>query len=424
MKSRLLKPLRKINNEFVEVPFSEVFQYILQKVKEKSPASTLFLTDGNLSNEELYQIQRLARGGVKSNALASFEYLGRGEKFYFDKNDIVPFAELALATHIFFFAFDAQSEHKEFQKSKNIAERYQIATTFLNSFFPPTIDYFYFFRAVNHYLLVNNLAKGIFIEGVGKNFLNYKEKVINENFQQLLLLAKATEQLVVEFIELIGKEVNPVLVYQEKYFSSAAIAEMTNFAMLTEIQTRMGSGLLGLKANNNSQGLFDMGFFPSLAPGGNKWDEQNKELAENYWQTTVCVEEQDVFENLKKNHFQNLFLFGRSKIETSDLQLIENIPFKVIQTFEVDETIQFADVLLPASYPEEVGGIYTDSTRIPRSVTPIRNAPLSYNNLKQVDQLSQLFGLAPLVSLDDIFVEYISFFRPGCRSASRHFFTL
>lgn len=424
MNSRLLTPLRKINNEFVEISFAKAFQYIKQEIKKKSPVSTLFLADGTLANEELYLIQRFARGGVKSNALASLEYLGRGENFNFDKNDIVPFAELAVSTHLFLLAFNTHSKHHELLKIKNIAEKYKIPTTFLNDFFPSSMDYFYFFRTLNHYLLVNNLAKGVFIEGVGKNFLNYKNRVTHENFQQLLRRANVTEQLIVQFVELFSKEENPVLIYQEKYFSSATIAEMTNFAMLMEIQTKTGSGLLGLKANNNSQGLFDMGFFPSLAPSGEKWDQQYKELAENLWQTTIEMKEENVFENLKNNHFQNLFLFGRNKIKTPDIQLIKDIPFKVVQTYSVDQNVQFADVLLPASYPEEVGGIFTDSTHMAHTLTATKTSPLKYNNLEQIDQLSQSLGLPPLSSLDDLFLEYTSFFRPGCHSASRHFFTL
>ena len=63
------------------------------------------MTSGDYSNEELYMMQRLARAGLHTNALGSFDYYRRGTAFFIDKNDIVPFAEL-FSSGYFFCIFD------------------------------------------------------------------------------------------------------------------------------------------------------------------------------------------------------------------------------------------------------------------------------------------------------------------------------
>lgn len=425
MNSRPLKPLQKIDNQYIECTFTDAYEKIAVQIEATSPESTLFLVGGGLSNEEMYLIQRLARGGVKSNALASFEYLGRGDDFNFDKNDIVPYAELAVTSHIFFFSFDAENTNHEFCKIIAIAREQQIPYTFVNdAFLASQVDYYALFRAINHYLISHNKAKGIFIEGLGKNYAPYQEALMKEDYVKLLSQANSTEAELIRFTETILREDTPVLVFREQAFSSRAIKEMINFAMLIEIQTKTGSGLIGIKESINSQGLFDMGIFPSLCPGGEIWNEEHKKLAESLWQTSIVCAPTDVYRNLQQGKYQNVILFGNKGIPDTFQSLIHAIPFKVNHTTRIEKTDTWADIILPASELEETGGSYTDSTRMAHPVTSTQTCPIALNNLAQFSLLGERFGLPKLDNKDDIFLEYVSFFHAGCKSASRHYFTL
>lgn len=425
MNSRPLKPLQKIDNQYIECTFADTYEKIAVQMEATSPESTLFLVGGGLSNEEMYLIQRLARGGVKSNALASFEYLGRGDDFNFDKNDIVPYAELAVSSHFFIFAFDDDNNHPEFCKIKAIAREQQIPCTYTNSFFlSAQVDYYALFRAMNHYLIKHDKAKGIFINGIGKNYAPYQEALMKEDYAKLLAQANSTEEELIRFTETILREDTPVLAFRERDFSSRAIKEMINFAMLIEIQTKTGSGLIGIKESINSQGLFDMGVFPTLCPGGETWNEEHEKLAESLWQTSMVCAPTDVYRNLQQGKYQNILLFGNKGIPDTFQSLIQAIPFKVNHTTRIEKTDTWADIILPASELEETGGSYTDSTRMAHSVAPTQTCPIALNNLSQFSLLGERFGLPKLDNKDDIFLEYVSFFHAGCKSASRHFFTI
>ncbi len=425
MNSRPFKPLQKIGNQYIECTFTDAYEKIALQIEATAPESTLFLVGGGLSNEEMYLIQRLARGGVKSNALASFEYLGRGDDFNFDKNDIVPFAELAVSSHFFIFGFDVDNNHPEFCKIKNIAREQQIPCTYTNSLFQSNqIDYYALFRAINYHLIAQNKAKGIFIERIGKNYAPYQEALMQEDYVKLLAQANSTEEEMIRFVDMVLQEDTPVLIYREQAFSSRAIKEMINFAMLIEIQTKTGSGLLGIKESVNSQGLFDMGIFPTLSPGGETWNEEHKKLAESLWQTSIECAPTDVYQQLQQGKYQNVLLFGNEGIPDTFQSFIKAIPFKVNHTTKIGKTDTWADIILPASKLEETGGSYTDSTRMAHPINPTQPCPIALNNLAKISLLGERFGLPKLDNKDDIFLEYVSFFHAGCKSASRHFFTI
>ncbi len=423
MNSRLTKPLKKIDNQFVPIDFDETFHLIAQKLQSDKSNATLVFADGSLSTEELYLIQRLARAGFQSNALGSFEFLEKKNLICYDKNDIVPFSELAIASHLFFLGFQPNDALLDFQKVKTIIEKHQLSFSFLDQdFFDTSFDYFTFFRAINHYILKNNKAFGIFIQGFGKNYETYKEAVLQENFDHLLVQIGISKKELIAIVETIMGEELPVLVFREKYFTSCAMQEIVNFAMLIQIQAQTGSGIIPIKEEQNSQGLLDMGIHPLLAPGGENWSNENIEMAQSLWNSPVNHDFIDVEERIKQNYFQQLFIFGNNKVPEEFSPYLTSIPFKVVQTFSLDKSVDWANLLLPVSLAEETGGLFTDSTRMPHTITATSLSPIELSNIEQISRIGKHLGLKPLTNPIDIFLEFSSFFHAGCKSAARHFF--
>ena len=333
-------------------------------------------------------------------------------------------SELAVSSHFFIFAFDDGQQPSRILQNQsycagatNPMHIYKLLISVSSSRLLRTL------RAMNHYLIKHDKAKGIFINGIGKNYAPYQEALMKEDYAKLLAQANITEEELIHFTETILHEDTPVLVYREHHFSSRAIKEMINFAMLIEIQTKTGSGLIGIKESINRR-FIDMGIFPSLCPGGETWNEDNKKLAESLWQTSMVCASTDVYQNLQQGKYQNILLFGNMGIPDTFQSLIQAIPFKVNHTTKIKKTDTWADIILPASELEETGGSYTDSTRMAHSVAPTQTCPIALNNLSQFSLLGERFGLPKLDNKDDIFLEYVSFFHAGCKSASRHFFTI
>ena len=120
-------------------------------------------------------------------------------------------------------------------------------------------DYYYFIRAVNHYLLSKGLENKMFIDDNCEGFEEYKRKLLFKDFKSLVEKGAWTEEHVVRFAEEFNNEMNAILVFSEKEVSGNTSLEIFNLAMITGKLGKTSNGLISLKEKNNSQGLFDMG---------------------------------------------------------------------------------------------------------------------------------------------------------------------
>ena len=73
--TRITKPLLKVNGRFEEITFDKAFDLITDRVKGVKPDDNVFFAGARLTNEEMYLIQKLARGGVKTNNINCIYFL-------------------------------------------------------------------------------------------------------------------------------------------------------------------------------------------------------------------------------------------------------------------------------------------------------------------------------------------------------------
>jgi predicted molibdopterin-dependent oxidoreductase YjgC len=194
--------------------------------------------------------------------------------------------------------------------------------------------------------------------------------------------------------------------------------------MLLDVQSKPAAGFLTIKSELNSQGLFDMGMFPHIAPGGHALDETMRQKMEGVLGTAVCAEPIDVPATLDRAGFRNVLLWNALNVEISQdiINQLDKADFSVLHTAFMPENADLYNVILPANLPEELSGTYTDTSKVPHNfVSDVKN-PLEYNNLQQIAELAERLGYTFPNSKDEVFLEYISFMEAGCHSAERHFF--
>ena len=422
---RLTQPLLKINNTFQPVSFEQAYDLIAEKCQPGHGDETLVMSNGDYSNEELYLIQKLARAGFKTNALGSFDYYRRGTSYFIDKNDIVPFAEL-FASSMFFCILDDTAETNSAKFIRNIIDNCENTTKyFFNT--PGALqirNFGAFFRSLNQYLIHNNLAKGIYINGLGKNYTSYRETILAEDPQTLLDANGLNMQDIQSFVETIMKTEAPVFIAWERLMDERAVIELENLCMLLDIQAKPSAGFLCIKAELNSQGLFDMGIFPNICVGGLPFDDDNIQTMKDLYQTDVQVQNLDLGTLIEQKAFNQCCIFNAtgSSIPSEIIEQTKEARFSILHTAFWDETMGDFDLLLPASLPEECTGTFTDTTRAPHSNKPDVDCPLTFNNLQQLTQILQRYGISGSDNVSDLFLEYITFFKGGCRSKFRHFF--
>ena len=422
---RILTPLQNTDGQLVPITFDEAFQQIRSHIQQHQPEETAVFAGGKLSNEELYLIQIWTRIGIKTNALASFEYLERPGAFCFDKNDIVPLAELAGTTHSYCLGFKRNTTHPQLQLINRLLAENGIDTVYLSEQ-TDTQDFCAFFKAVNLYIVRHQLMRGIFVERLAKNLEPYLSSLLPYDLSAVMQQAHIEEEKLKDFVQNFLNAPCPVIIYFEPTTSVETIKELNNLALLTGIQAQQSSGLLGIKENINSQGLFDMGIFPHLNVGGDAFDEDNLQIATQLYGCEPAHQPVDVQQQLLDGHFKTCLIFQENPLATfSNKQLIKKAlenPFVVLQTDELNETAEVADLILPATLPSEENGSYTDSTRVAFTLKKEKSCEVKMTNFEQIAELCHLFGLEKPASATDVFLEYVSFFKTGCRSAQRHFF--
>lgn len=421
---RLIKPLLNTNGCLQETDFKDAFSIIHQNLLNSKENDTLVMSSGDYSNETLYQLQKLARTALNTNSLSAFSYYNRGTDFFADKNDIVPFAELFLSD-IFFCAFDENSQAETLKAIFEILKKCPDTPKywFNNNNSLKINDFSTFFRCINHYILENNLEKGIYIQGLGKNYQKYKEEILSEDLQKNINSIDLKIFDIQYFTDLLLKYEAPVFIVWEPLLSQQAYHELENLCMLIGIQSKPSSGFLCIKPDVNSQGLYDMGFFTNLAPGGTPLDTTTAQDMQKVYQHSVCTLQVDIADKINNASFENVLLWNASMKEISqDIEnQVDKSKFSVLHSAFLPENANKYSLILPANLPEEFSGTYTDSARVPHNYNFDSNI-LEYNNLQQISEIAKCFGISLSSDKDDIFLEYISFMRAGCDSAKRHFF--
>ena len=425
MSERITKPYIRINGKLTEASFEETFQYICQKLQKSEVNNTLAMSSGSYSNETLYLLQRLARTVLNTNALDAFDYYRRGTDFFADKNDILPFAEMFSSDKFYCMFPDVETSETlkavfEILKHCPDTPRYWFNT-------PDTLnitDYYAFFRSVNFYLIHHHLEKGIYVEALGKNYGPYKQALMADDYEALLRKNDLQDSDIKLFVEDLLTVPAPAFIVWERWLTEKAYHELENLCMLLDVQSKPAAGFITIKSELNSQGLFDMGMFPHIAPGGHTMDDSMRQKMEAVLGTAVCATPVDVAATLDCGGFRNVLIWNALNVELPKdvVNQLDKAAFSVLHSAYMPDNADLYSVILPANLPEELSGTYTDTAKVPHDfVSDVKN-PLEYNNLQQLAELAERFGHTFPNNKDEIFLEYISFMEAGCHSAERHFF--
>ena len=426
MSERITKPYIRINGKLTEASFEETFQYICQKLQKPEVNSTLAMSSGSYSNETLYLLQRLARTVLNTNALDAFDYYRRGTDFFADKNDILPFAEMFSSDKFYCMFPDVETSETlkavfEILKHCPDTPRYWFNT-------PDTLnitDYYAFFRSVNFYLIHHHLEKGIYVEALGKNYGPYKQALMADDYEALLRKNDLQDSDIKLFVEDLLTVPAPAFIVWERWLTEKAYHELENLCMLLDVQSKPAAGFVTIKSELNSQGLFDMGMFPHIAPGGHTMDDSMRQKMEAVLGTAVCATPVDVAATLDCGGFRNVLIWNALNVELPKdvVNQLDKAEFSVLHSAYMPDNADLYSVILPANLPEELSGTYTDTAKVPHQYVSENDNMLEYNNLQQIAKLAEAFGCAPFPQTpDEVFLEYISFMEAGCHSAERHFF--
>lgn len=429
-KSRILKPLLKTSEGFKEIGFKEAYHLIFEKMKSVQPDENAFFGGSRLTNEELYLIQKLARAGAHTNNIMCFQYLGRGIGYGYNAENNVPFQNIAHAGRIFILGSSLNMDHPVVSFMVNKARftsgiPVNLITTDKDSWMVHKSDqvteiasYYHFIKALNHYLLKNNLVANEFVQNKTSDFQSYKDSVLAEDFDELF---KGSGLCCIDhFVDLarqIADEPNPLFIFSEKELSSNCSFELRNLAMLIGKLGEPSAGIIALKEKNNSQGIIDMGVCHKVGTGFQ--DISDPKVIEKFkkiWKIAHFPEKiNSVFHLMQKGLARNVFIFGEDPIGCAiDKPEVERwfdqVEFLMVQDYFLTETAMKADLILPASFPVETGGTFTNSQKYIQKFGKGISMAVEHSNIEQIISLLDKFGINSIYDADDALLEAFMLF--------------
>ncbi|TVQ88043.1 MAG: hypothetical protein EA393_09705 [Bacteroidetes bacterium] len=412
-KERITQPMLRENGEFKHISFNKAFEIIKEKISSAEPDKNAFYVGARLSNEEIYLIQKLARAGVKTNNISSFHYMERGGGYLDNSNENVPFSQLEKAGKIYLIGSEINLEN-------GVAGFYVYNNCFMNNI--PLIvisdkehssmshkadseikvgSYYYFIKAVIYQILKEGLENSVYLDDHIPDFEDFKEKVLSENFEQLIEKSGCSKEIIIEFAREYNKENHAVVIFAEKNLGSNACQELRNLSHITGKTGKSASGLISLKEKNNSQGIFDMGGCATLMVGGRNNNTNGvSELIKETWQIEKLPAKinSNQLGLLQEGKIRNMLIFGEDPLGTASdkekvKQWLSNAGFLVVQEYFLSETALMADLILPASLPFETGGSFTNTQKYIQQFGKTHQGPLEKDNFVQLKALHKAFGL-------------------------------
>jgi predicted molibdopterin-dependent oxidoreductase YjgC len=426
--SRITKPMLKINGKFEEISFEKAFRLIHEQIQSVAPVENAFFGGARLSNEELYLIHKLARAAAKTNNIGSFHYLGRGEGYRNNCDLNASFAEIGHASAIYLLGTEINKDHAvvgfmvqnaRFLKKIPVimvTERPENSMSHKVTQQIVVKSYYHFVKAVNHYLLSKGLENALFLRDRVDGFEGYKAMLLKENFNTLVSASGISSDEVAAFAEAYNNEINAILVFSEKETSGNTSRELFNLAKITGKLGKSANGLIALKEKNNAQGIFDMGVSPHLGIGGQDIADQGyvQRLKNSWGVSEISSEETECLQgSLNEAVIRNLFIFGEDPVGCAiDRNAIEKVfshaSFKVVQDYFLTDSAKAADLVLPASFPAETGGTFTNAQKVIQKFEKSMKPHVTMNSLEQLAAILKEFGINTPDNPHDILLEIIS----------------
>lgn len=422
---RITTPMLKRGGKFEPVTFEEAIQLMTSKLKSARPDENALFAGGRLSNEEMYMVQKLARGGLKTNNVHSFLYLGRGKGYQQITRHNVPFTEIRDAKRIYLVGerlnlLNPLINHLVFSKKTKDSIPVELITTSKASSLAHKVDavhrvnsYHDYFKAINHYILKANLPNQVYIDSVCEGFESYREALEKEDYNTLLNKAggcgtKCLEHLAEQYVN----DHESIFIFSLQEVSAAAALEIRNTALLAGKPGKRAAGFIALREKNNAQGVVDLGVMPGLLPGAIdlSHDAHRARVAEVWGVSEIQDEAHCIPAQLTEGTIQNLFVFGEDPVGTAMEPdkikgWLEKAAFRVVCDYAMTETAKLADLVLPATMPFEMDGHFTSTQCYLGSFSKATEPRPGMTTLGILDALLTALGVRSSADAGEIFNE-------------------
>lgn len=360
-KSRLSKPLVKVNGEFVESTWDDGMRMVAKKLQalklQYGPDAVAVAISDKFTNEEIYIAKKFAKEFLGTDNITSFNrnYGGIEEVLGYDASTNT-FEEIRQSEFILVVGAAMMRDHtiaalrvkqavENGAKLITINEEYDQVNDWAQADLCPD----------NDVALLKEILKVIIDKGFHpKNANGFEE--LKDSLADVVPTGEA-----VDIAELYLESKKAMIIFDENMITSEAAKLIANIAVVSGQIGKARRGIIQLKPKNNSQGLADLG---------------------------IDMPSDVIVEKINNKTIKGMFVFGED-IPNVDLS---NLEFLAVQDLYLTPTAEKANVVIPAvSYAESKGTLTNAERRIQRTFTAI--PPLTgYANWQVVNEMMYMLG--------------------------------
>jgi formate dehydrogenase major subunit len=397
---RLVKPLLRKGDTFVEISWEEALDLVQQKFTEikqaHGPDALAFIASSKCTNEESYLMQKLARAVIGTNNIDNCARycqnpattgLQRTVGYGADSGSI---ADIERAGLVLLIGANAAENHPvlatRIKRSHKFGRQRLIVADLRKHEMAERADIFFrpnpstdsvWLNGVARYILDNNLHNAKFIQQWVHHFDEFKkslEPFTLEYTERLTGIPQST--LITVANEVAAADGVCILfamgVTQHTGGSDTATA-ISNLLLLTGNYMRPSAGAYPLRGHNNVQGASDFGSMPNVYSGYQKVDDEAiRAKFEAAWgvtlPTTDGLDNHEMIRAIKEGNLKALYIKGEDTI-TSDAnagdvgKALAECEFLIVQDINFSETCRYADLVLPAATSLEKDGTFVNTER-------------------------------------------------------------
>ncbi|MDX8551953.1 formate dehydrogenase subunit alpha [Methanospirillum sp. J.3.6.1-F.2.7.3] len=399
---RLTKPLIKKDGKFVEATWDEALKLIAEKFKSYKPDECMCLASARVSNEDNYAMMKFARGVLKTKHIDHCARLCHastvaGLANIFGSGAMTnSIGDIADSKCVFIIGSNTFECHpligRRVMQAKAKGAKFIYADPRLTAT-GKQADLFLQFRSGTDVCLMNGMMQEIikngwenkeFIEKRCNGFDELKKEVMKDEYslENVSSVTGVPADKIKTAAEWFAKSGASAILYSMGITQHTTgvdnVKSCGNLQMLTGNLGRAGTGVNALRGQNNVQGACDMGCLPVVYTAYQKVIDEaaQKKFAdgwkfpdgiakgENGYEVTTLM---NVLTD-KPGEIKCLYIMGENPmISDPDLTHVEHalktLDFLVVQDIFLNETAEFADVVLPAACYAEKDGTQTSTER-------------------------------------------------------------
>ncbi|MFZ4398691.1 MAG: formate dehydrogenase subunit alpha [Bacteroidales bacterium] len=404
---RLKHPLIKKEGKFEQSSWDEALNLIAEKFSERKNQNFAAFSSARVTNEDNYIIQKFTRAVMRTNNIdhcarlchaptvsGLVQTFGSGAMTnsideFTNTKTILSIGSNTTAAHPIIALHIKQAKRmgaKIIVANPKEIDLCRYADIFLQQY--PGTDVALLLGMIR-VIIDENLYDEKFIQERCENYETFIQSLEDYSLDQVEKITGVPGSKIAEAARIYATNSPSSIVYamgitQHTHGTDNVLA-ISNLALLTGNIGKESSGVNPLRGQNNVQGACDMGALPDVFPGYQKVDNPTaQDKFEKSWGVKLDnkfgITHTEIITEIEKGNIKALYQIGEnpvlSEADSNHVKkALEKLDFFVVQDIFMNETAQYADVILPAASFAEKNGSFTNTERrvqrIRKAIEPI-----------------------------------------------------